>query len=248
MGESWEWLWGRHAVEETLKSGSRRVRELWVLHQNRDGAVRELVNRARRAGARVKWVSKKELDAVAQDGAHQGLALRAEGRTAGNLDDFMARCSENDRRRLVLIALDQIQDPHNLGAIARSGACLGAAGLLLSDRRTAPVSPAAVQASAGALEKMPVFLVGNLAQALARLRDAGVWIYGADRTGKPVWNVTFNRPMILVIGSEGQGMRSLIREACDEIVAIPQSSGGVQSLNASCAAGVLLYEIARQSK
>jgi len=245
-GENAQWLWGRHAVEEAVRGGARGVKELLVLHQAGGAHIGDIVRLARKGGARVRWVSRKELDRVAQGGAHQGLAIRARGRGAQDLGQFLLGVPEPARKALVLVALDQIQDPHNLGAIARSAACLGAAGLILPERRAAPVTPAAARSSAGAIEKIPVFTVGNLGSELERLKSQGLWIYGADRSGTPLWDATFNGPMVLVIGSEGQGMRSPVRERCDEVVAIPQSPGGVDSLNASCAASVILYEIARR--
>lgn len=146
----------------------------------------------------------------------------------------------------MLVALDQIQDPHNLGAIARSAVNLGASGLIVPERRSSPVSAVAIQSSAGAIQKIKLFRVVNLAQALERAKKAGFWVYGADASGSPCWQAVLNTPLILVVGSEGYGIRQLVRTLCDELLSIPQSAGGVESLNASCAASVLLYEIARQ--
>ena len=120
--------------------------------------------------------------------------------------------------------------------------------MLVPDRHSAGPSQGALSASAGALQKIPVFQVGNLAQTLRRLKETGFWIYGGDMVGKPCWEVSFNRPFILIIGSESAGMRPLVREQCDEVAAISQVPGGVASLNASAAAAVLLYEAARQAK
>ncbi|MBI4348064.1 MAG: 23S rRNA (guanosine(2251)-2'-O)-methyltransferase RlmB [Elusimicrobia bacterium] len=244
---SWVWLSGRNSVSETLRARSRGVRELWVQDGTQGDWVRDLVNLARSAGAKVRWVQKGELDRVAP-GNHQGLALRVGERPAAGLDEIVRGLSPGDKKRAVLVALDQIQDPQNLGAIARAAANLGALALITPERRAAPVTPAAVQASAGAIEKIPVLTVGNLAQNLERLKQEGFWIYGADMSGKPCWDVRFNLPMVLVIGSEGHGIRPLVRERCDELVSIPQADLGVESLNASTAAAVLLYEAARQSR
>lgn len=244
---SWVWLFGRNAVSETLHARSRAVRELWVANGTQGDHIRDLVSLARSAGAKVKWVSRSELDKVAP-GGNQGLALRVGERPAAGLDEIIRGLSSEEKQSLILVALDQIQDPQNLGAIARAAACLGARGLIMPERRSAPVTPAAVQASAGAIEKIPVLQVGNLAQNLERLKQDGFWIYGADMSGKPCWEVRFNLPMVLVIGSEGSGMRPLVRERCDEVVSIPQAEAGVESLNASTAAAVLLYEAVRQSR
>jgi 23S rRNA (guanosine2251-2'-O)-methyltransferase len=241
------WLWGRHAVEEALRAG-RRSHELWILHQSEGAHIQELVKMARAGRTQVRWVSRSQLDRVSGSQPHQGLALMVEDRESKGIDELLATFSEADKKTLILVALDQIQDPHNFGAIARSAVCLGAKAILVPERRTSPVTQAVVQASAGAIEKIPVYNVGNLAQALARLKEQGIWVYGADMTGKPAWEVRLNTPLVLVIGSEGSGIRRLIQESCDEVVKIPQDPHGVASLNASCAASVLLYEIARQLK
>lgn len=233
-------------MEEALRHSQRRVRELWVLHESRASGVGELVKLARGRGVRVRWVQRRQLDQVSGGRSHQGVALLAGPRGAEALEEYLAGLGEEDKRSLVLVALDQIQDPRNLGAIARSAACLGARGLIVTERRSSPVSPAAVQSSAGAVEKIPVYTAGNLAQTLRKLKQAGFWVYGADPGGKPAWSVRFNAPLVLVIGSEGPGLRRLVGDGCDELVAVPQSPGGVASLNASAAASVLLYEAARQ--
>ncbi|MCX5788765.1 MAG: 23S rRNA (guanosine(2251)-2'-O)-methyltransferase RlmB [Elusimicrobia bacterium] len=240
------WLRGRHAVEESLRARARGVRELWVLSGLQAEHIKELIGLARGAGARVRYVSKNELDRLGP--GHQGLAARVGEKPAAGLEEWLAGLSAEAKKSAVLVALDQIQDPHNLGAIARAASCLGGVALLVPDRRSAPVSPAAVQASAGAIEKIPVLNVGNLAQALEKLKGEGFWVYGADMSGKPCWETRLNFPLVLVIGSEGAGLRALVRERCDELVAVPQSAGGVASLNASTAAAVLLYEAARQAR
>ena len=244
--ERWRWLWGKHAVEEAVRGGGRKLRELWVLHKSEGEHIAELVRVAREAGAKVRWVSRAELDRVSGSQAHQGLALQTDERVAKGIDELLDSLSDADRKNLVIVALDQIQDPHNLGAIARSAVCLGAKALILTERNSVHVTPAVIQASAGAVERIPVYNVGNLAQTLAQLKERGLWVYGADMSGKPVWEARLNTPMVLVIGSEGSGMRRLVGEFCDEIVRIPQDAQGVASLNASCAASILLYEVFRQ--
>jgi 23S rRNA (guanosine2251-2'-O)-methyltransferase len=240
------WLWGRHAVEETLRARARSVKELLVLTASQGDHIKDLIGLARNGGARVRYVSKHELDRIGS--GHQGLAIRVTEKPTAGLAEWLAALTPEAKKSAVLVALDQIQDPHNLGAVARAASCLGGVALLVPDRHSAPVTPAAVQASAGAIEKIPVLNVGNLAQALERLKTEGFWIYGADMTGKPCWETRLNFPLVLVIGSEGSGLRTLVRECCDELVAVPQSPGGVASLNASTAAAVLLYEAARQAR
>jgi 23S rRNA (guanosine2251-2'-O)-methyltransferase len=243
---SGQWISGCHGVLETLRARPGSARELLVVEGSRGPEIDEMVRLAQRAGARVRFVNRRELDRAAGDGRHQGVALRAALHEGESLAGLLARFPESSRKGLVLVALDQIQDPHNLGAIARSAVNLGARALIMPDRRSAPVTGTVIQASAGAIQKIPVVSVVNLSQTLERLKEAGFWVYGADAGGKAAWDTVFNTPMVLVIGSEGYGMRPLVREYCDEIVSIPQAAGGVESLNASCAASVLLYEVARQ--
>jgi 23S rRNA (guanosine2251-2'-O)-methyltransferase len=232
-------------VLETLRAKPGSAKELLAADGGKDPDTLEAVRLARAAGARVRFVSRQELDRVA-GGRHQGLALRATPHESEDLSGLLARFPPDSRQGLVLVALDQIQDPHNLGAIARSALNLGARALIVPERRSSPVTEAVVAASAGAIQKIPVATVVNLGQALERLKAEGFWVYGADAAGRPAWDVVFNTPLVLVIGSEGYGMRPLVRSLCDEVASIPQSAGAVESLNASAAASVLLYEIARQ--
>lgn len=239
------WLGGIHSVEETLRSKPTSVRELWVEHEQNAPSIKDIISLARRHGIKTQFMAHSELDRAVR-GRHQGVAIKVFFEAGEGLNRFLKNLTPDDKKGLVLVALDQIQDPHNLGAIARSAVNLGAKGLILPDRRTAPVTAAAVQASAGAIQRLPVHHVVNLAQALERCRDEGFWIYGADGAGTPVWDVRLTAPLVLVIGSEGDGLRPLTRKLCHDLLAIPQAKGGVESLNASCAASVLLYEIARQ--
>lgn len=233
-------------MEETLKAKPRSVRQVVFEHQIQDPSVSGLVRLARQAGARVLFSGRRELDRFVSGGRHQGVVAQIASNAEEGLAPFLAALSPEKKNRALLVALDQIQDPHNLGAIARSAANLGAAGLIVPQRRSAAVTPAAVQASAGAIQKIPVITVVNLAQALERCKQEGFWIYGADAAGKSAWSAALNFPMVLVIGSEGYGMRPLVRGLCDELVSIPQAAQGVESLNASCAASILLYEAARR--
>jgi 23S rRNA (guanosine2251-2'-O)-methyltransferase len=244
--DSGRWIYGRHVVEESLE-GLARVHVVCVYHGQK-GAYADLIERAKRRGATVRVVPRQELDKIAEGGAHQGLAAKIAEREGKSLEAFVAGMSEAKKKGCVLVALDQIQDPHNFGAIARSAACLGAAGLITTEFRSATISQTVLQTSAGAIQKIPSFRVTNLGQSLLKLKEAGFWIYGADASGIDSWKATLNRPMVLVIGAEGKGIRPLVKSYCDEVVRIPQAAEGVSSLNASCAASVLLYEAARQAK
>lgn len=240
------WIGGLHSVEETLRVKPGSVREIWIEHEQNSPTIKDIIGQARRLSIKVQFMSRGEIDRATQGGKNQGVAAKVFQESGDDFRLFLRNLTPEDKEGLVLVALDQIQDPHNLGAIARSAVNLGARGLLLPDRRSAPVTAVAVASSAGAIQRISVFNVGNLGQALERCREEGFWIYGADGSGKTVWDVPFNFPLVLVIGSEGYGMRPLTRTLCHELVAIPQAKGGVESLNASCAASVLLYDIARR--
>lgn len=242
------WIGGTHAVAEALRSNPRNVQALWVEHQTKNPIVSELIRLARQAGVVVQFMARNEMDRAVNGGRHQGLAAKVAEEPEKDFSAFLADLSPERKKGMVLVALDQIQDPHNLGAIARSAVTLGAGGLLIPERRSSPVTPVVMQASAGAIQKIPLFRVVNLAQALGRCKESGFWIYGADAQGAAAWSARLNTPLVLVIGSEGYGIRSLVKSLCDELVKVPQSAAGVESLNASCAASVLLYEIARQNR
>lgn len=241
-----KWVGGTHSVEETLRARPQSVRELWVEHENNSAPIKDIIRVARERGIKIQFMARRELDRVA--GRHQGVAIKVFFAPGETLIDWLRQLSDGEKKGLVVVALDEIQDPHNLGAIARSALNLGASAVIIPERRASPITPVAIAASAGAIQKIKVFKVVNMAQALGRLKEAGFWIYGADAAGKPVWDMSINLPMVLVIGSEGYGMRPIVRSACDELASIPQASRAVESLNASCAASVLLYEIARQKR
>jgi 23S rRNA (guanosine2251-2'-O)-methyltransferase len=240
------WVFGRHVVTEILTSKKNRVLSLLLLDRDKE-KLDDIFRLAKRTGAKISWVPKNDLDVVSDHGAHQGMAAKIIEKTGVGLREFLAGLSDEDKKNMLLVALDQIQDPHNVGAIARSAACLGASAILFPERRSSPISQAVLSSSAGAVSKIGTYSVVNLAEALKRLKEAGFWIYGADGSGNKVWDVKMNRPMVLVIGSEGEGIRPLVRSQCDEMVSIPMSDSGVASMNASCAASVLLYEALRQS-
>lgn len=240
------WIYGHHVVEESL-GGLVRV-HMVCIDQGHKAVYRDIAERAKRLGASVRWVASGELGRLCGSGAHQGLAAKITEREGKTLDAFVQSLSAEQMKSTVLVALDQIQDPHNFGAIARSANCFGASGILTTEFRSATISQTVLQTSAGAIQKIPSFRVTNLGQTLVKLKEAGFWVYGADASGTPSWKVKFNRPMVLVIGAEGKGIRPLVKTYCNELVRIWQDERGVASLNASCAASVLLYEAARQFK
>jgi 23S rRNA (guanosine2251-2'-O)-methyltransferase len=240
------WIAGFEAVGAALENTPYDCRELWIEHEHKNESIGELIRKAKDLNVVIRYMARPELDRAVKGGKHQGIAMRTTYDPAATFGEWIRGLSEESKKGVVVVALDQIQDPHNLGAIARSALQLGARCLVAPERRSSPVTQAAVQSSAGAVLKIPVHRVVNLAQTLALCKDAGFWVYGADAEGKDCWDATLNTPCVLVIGSEGYGLRPLVRAGCDELLRIPQVAHGVGSLNASCAATALLYEISRQ--
>jgi len=240
------WVGGFDAVRQALERAPNDARAVWIEHQLKHEAISEIVRLAKDLNIPVQYMGRPELDRALKGGKHQGVALKSVFDPAETFGEWLEGLDDARKKGVVVVALDQIQDPHNLGAIARSALQLGARCCVIPERRSAPVTSAVIQASAGAALKIPVHRIVNLAQTLARCKEAGFWVYGADASGKPAWDATLNTPCVLVIGSEGYGMRPLVRASCDELLSVPQVAHGVGSLNASCAATALLYEIARQ--
>lgn len=239
------WIGGLDRVTEVLNETPQSCRDLWVEHERQSEAITALIRQAKAGGLNVQFMARPEIDRAVQ-GRHDGVAVRVAYDPQENFAEWLDALPEDRKAGVVVLALDQIQDPQNLGSLARSALQLNAACVIIPERRAASVTPAVVRASAGAALKIPVHNVVNLHQALSRMKERGFWIYGADVEGRAAWDAPLNTPCALVIGSEGYGMRPLIRASCDELLSIPQNSRGVGSLNASCAATVLLYEISRQ--
>ncbi len=245
---------GRHAVLETLSAKPGLALELWLEDSLRHGEIPDL---ARSQGIPVHFRPRREIDRIAGGRGpgrpnHQGVVLRLRAEPGGSdfgpasLEALAASLPKKAGAENILVALDEIQDPQNFGSIARSAANFGAAGLIVCSRRACPVTPAVVRSSAGAVQKTRIFEVPNMARALEKLKKLGLWVYGADLGGEDLRRASLQGPAVLVIGSEGRGLRPLVRSSCDALLKIPQSPGGVQSLNAAAAAAVILYEFARR--
>lgn len=234
-------IWGTHAVAAVLEVRPGSVRRLLVERESRQEQVIAL---ARSAGVRVEPVTGARLQELAQSGQHQGLLAEAEELPEADLRDVVP----SDRPALVL-ALDSVQDPHNLGALVRSAECFGATGVVFPQDRSAPLSGAAAKAAAGALERLPLARVVNLARALEELKALGPWITGlvAEDEGEPLSSVDLTGPSVLVVGAEGSGLRPLVKRHCDRRATIPLT-GRTQSLNASVAGAVALYEAVSQRR
>jgi 23S rRNA (guanosine2251-2'-O)-methyltransferase len=230
---------GFHPVRQVLELRPRSVETLWVLRGRRDARASEIEDLARAAGVSVRPVGRGELDRLAGKG-HNGVAARVAVRP---YDDVEACLAGADGRRTVLF-LDQVADPGNVGAILRTAAAAGAS-VVLTERHSAPLGLTTAKAAAGALERVNVGRCGNASQFLRRAREVGFWIFGADPSGRSLWESDLSGDVLLCLGSEGEGLRRLTREACDQLVAIPMAAGA-GSLNVSVAAGILLYEVARR--
>lgn len=239
-----ETIEGRNAVIEALRA-SRALDKVFIARGDTDRGLAFVAAKAREAGVPVVECDRRKLDAMSVTKAHQGVVAVCAAARYCTIDDIFARAAERGENPLI-VACDEISDPHNLGAIIRSAECAGAHGVIIPRRRSAGLTAIVGKTSAGAAEHLPVARVPNLGAALDELKSRGVWIYGTAADGSsPMWSTDFSGSVCLVIGSEGEGMGRLVREKCDFLVSIPLA-GWVNSLNASAAAAVLLYEILRQ--
>ncbi|MDD3243266.1 MAG: 23S rRNA (guanosine(2251)-2'-O)-methyltransferase RlmB [Eubacteriales bacterium] len=241
--ENNELIEGRNPVWEALKSG-RPIEKILLAKTINQQDVAGITALARRSRIKLEWAPKEKLDQLSVTKRHQGVLAVAAVREYADLDTELQRVLESGELPFIVV-LDEIEDPHNLGAIIRTAECMGAQFIVIPERRSAGLTAAVERASAGAVEHVPVCRVTNLVRAIDTLKQAGIWIMGADMNGKPAYETDFAQPLALVIGSEGEGMRRLVREACDGIVSLPMS-GKTGSLNASVAAGALMYEVVRQ--
>jgi 23S rRNA (guanosine2251-2'-O)-methyltransferase len=233
-------------VLEALRVRADEVEHLFITEgQLGSSAAAELLSRARDAGIRVERVTRERLGALAEGGVHQGVVAELRGFQYAELPDVLAAAQESGRPPLIVV-LDGIQDPHNLGAIIRSAHALGAHGVVIAKDRASPVTGLVAKASAGAVEHCPIVRVVNISRALEELKEAGVWVAAADPEGsEPLWKARLDGPLAIVVGAEGAGVREGVLKHCDFRLRIPMT-GQVGSLNASVSAAVLLYEVARQ--
>ena len=235
-------LYGRNPVLEALKEG--RVTNLVLARGIEDAFARETERAAREAGLRARWLPRIELDQLAGTTAHQGVLAVVEDLSWATVDDILDR-AETLGEDLLVVLLDGVTDPRNFGAIIRSAEVLGAHGVVVEERRSAPLSAVVAKTAAGATAHLPVAQTKNLPRLIEALKADGVWIYGAaGEAAQDLGQTDFSGRAALVIGAEGEGLRRLVREKCDVLVRIPVR-GQVQSLNAAVAAGILLYEMTR---
>lgn len=234
---------GRNPVTEAIKSG-REIDKLFVLKDG-DGRLGQLVRLAKKEKIVVMETDRRKLDALSKTGAHQGVIALCSATEYASVQDLLDVAAARGEPPLLVLA-DGVTDPHNLGAIIRTACAAGAHGLIIPKRRSVGVSETVEKVAAGAVEHLKIARVVNLNAAIKELKSQGVWIVGTDLTGeKELYQQDLTGPLGVVIGSEGEGMSRLVREQCDFLVKIPMR-GSIQSLNASVASGVILYEILRQ--
>jgi 23S rRNA (guanosine2251-2'-O)-methyltransferase len=237
-------VYGLHAVRAVIDRAPERLLELWMAEPRQDVRARDLRERAQAAGLKVQMVANESLAKLAGDVAHQGVV--ASVRPLKPWDEETLIASLNDVRGPLLLVLDGVTDPHNLGACLRTADAAGVRAVILPKDRSASVDAVARKVAAGAAEFVPVVPVTNLARALGRLKQSGIWVVGTDgEAEQTLYAADLNRPLALVLGAEGEGMRRLTRDSCDFLVRIPMA-GQVESLNVSVAAGIALFEAGRQ--
>ena len=236
-----ELLIGRNPINEALASG-RSVIKVMIAKGSTSGAAVEIAAKAKKAGVPVQEVERKKLDFMTNGAAHQGVAALCAMKDYATVEDILRLAQERGEAPFIIL-LDEIEDPHNLGAIIRSAECAGAHGVIVKKRRSAGLTYTAYKASAGALEYVPVARVTNIADTIDDLKARNIWVYGADMDGEDYRKTNFSGGGALVIGNEGKGISRLVRETCDVIVSLPLK-GRINSLNASVAAGILMYKVA----
>ena len=237
-------LEGRNALTEALKAG-RTIDKVFIAAGDTDRSLQRLAAQAKDAGAVIVPVDRRKLDQMSTTHSHQGVIALAAAHVYYTIDDILEEAASRGETPLIIIC-DELSDPHNLGAIMRSAECAGAHGVIIPKRRSVGLTATVGKASAGAIEYMKVAKVGNINNAISELKEKGVWIFGTAAEGSiPMYKADLTGPTAIVIGSEGDGMSTLVRKNCDVTVHIPMK-GKITSLNASAAASILLYEAVRQ--
>ena len=240
-----EYIVGRNPVIEYLQHRARCIEKIWVAEGSSHSRVRHIVANAQQAGIPVKRCSRRELDRIEPSVPHQGVIARVNLTRYTDLPSILAKI-QNRETDALLVMLDGVQDPRNLGAILRTADAANADAVLIPKNRAVGITPAVHKASAGAAEHVPIARVTNIAQTIDRLKKAGIWVVGsAGDASCPYTDADFKVPLGLVLGSEGAGIRKRVKQKCDYLVHLPML-GQIDSLNVSVAAGILLYEVLRQ--
>lgn len=234
---------GRNAVMEALK-GSRSVNKLMIANGSTEGSIKEIIAVAKEKGVNIQYWDRSKLDSIVRGIRHQGVVAQVAPVQYAELEDILQVAKDRNEPPFIVL-LDELEDPHNLGAILRTADAAGVHGVLIPKHRSCPLSATVAKTSAGAVEHVPVARVGNLVQTIKKLKQEGLWVAAADMDGKDYYDTDLTGPLLLIIGSEGQGVGRLVKEQCDFVVRIPMV-GKINSLNASVAGSILMYEAMKQ--
>lgn len=236
---------GRNAVMEALK-GSRSVNKLMIANGSTEGSIKEIIAVAKDKAVNIQYWDRSKLDSIARGIRHQGVLAQVAPVQYAELEDILQVAKDRNEPPFIVL-LDELEDPHNLGAILRTADAAGVHGVLIPKHRSCPLSATVAKTSAGAVEHVPVARVGNLVQTIKKLKQEGLWVAAADMDGKDYYDTDLTGPLLLIIGSEGQGVGRLVKEQCDFVVRIPMV-GKINSLNASVAGSILMYESMKQRR
>ena len=234
---------GRNAVIEAFRAG-KTIDKLFVLEHCKEGSMNTVLREAKKQGTVINYVKRERLDQMSETGKHQGVIAYIAAYEYGSVEDILKKAEDKGEQPFVII-LDDIEDPHNLGAIIRTANLAGAHGVIIPKHRASGLTATVVKASAGAINYTPVAKVTNISKTIEELKEKGLWFVCADMDGTTMYDIDLKGPIGLVIGNEGKGVSRLVKEKCDFIAKVPMF-GDIYSLNASVAAGVLAYEIVRQ--
>lgn len=242
--ENSSYIEGRNPVLEALKAG-REIEKLVIAKGNKEGSINKIIGLAKSKNIIIQYVDRTRLDSMADTNVHQGVIAISASYSYSSVNDILNSAREKGEAPFIII-LDEIEDPHNLGAIIRSAECAGAHGIVIPKRRAVGLTPIVSKTSAGAIEYLPVAKVTNISNTIEELKKENIWVYGADVEGENYYyEKDLRGPIALVIGNEGKGMSRIVKEKCDFLIKIPVL-GRVSSLNASVAASILIYDVVRQ--
>ncbi|MEW5802409.1 MAG: 23S rRNA (guanosine(2251)-2'-O)-methyltransferase RlmB [bacterium] len=247
-----ELIYGRNSVLEALVAERRSIRELVVSDSAHGQKVEEIKKRAARKGINLRYRTRKEMDTLCQTPLHQGVAAFVTGVSSGEertfeVEDILDNAQKRNELPFLLI-LDRIEDPRNLGSLIRTGEAAGIHGMIISKHGSSGLTPAVAKASSGAIEYVPIVQVSNLAMLCENLKKMGIWLFGADGGGEPYSaEADFTLPLAIVLGSEGKGLKSILKKKCDFLISIPMR-GHISSLNVAVAGAILMYEVVKQRK
>ncbi|WP_374016403.1 23S rRNA (guanosine(2251)-2'-O)-methyltransferase RlmB [Paenibacillus thiaminolyticus] len=242
-----EYIAGKHSVTEALRSG-RTIHKIWIADNAQKHLTQPIIAEAKKTGVIVQTADKRKLDQMAEGVQHQGVVAQVAAYDYVEVDDILARAEAKGETPFLLV-LDEIEDPHNLGSILRTADCTGVHGVIIPKRRSVGLTATVSKTSAGAVEYVPVARVTNLAQTMEQLKERGIWLVGTDVSATQDLYETdlFTMPLALVIGNESKGMGRLVKQTCDALLKLPMA-GEINSLNASVAAGIFMYEVVRRRR